>query len=126
MPSATGSGKVVPAPVQQLRLSMPFPVRQLPVLSPLPVTLVLPLPILPFLVLAIVLALGLAMGAGEDSPRFAPYLRAVGGTVYGVVLLLIVASFAYFYPVLAAYPIDEGMWRDRLWFDVWIYGSGGS
>ncbi|WP_047870293.1 dolichyl-phosphate-mannose--protein mannosyltransferase [Nocardiopsis sp. RV163] len=82
-------------------------------------------PLLPFLVLAIVLALGLAMGAGEDSPRFAPYTRAVGGIVYGVVLLLIVANFAYFYPVLSAYPIDEGMWRERMWFDVWIYGNGG-
>jgi len=49
----------------------------------------------------------------------------VGGIVYGVVLLLIVANFAYFYPVLSAYPIDEGMWRERMWFDVWIYGNGG-
>lgn len=83
-------------------------------------------PLLPFLVLAIVLSLGLVMGAGEESPRFAPYMRAMGGIVYGVVLLLIVANFAYLYPVLSAYPIDEGMWRERLWFDVWIYGSGGS
>ncbi|MFD6950977.1 glycosyl transferase family 39 [Nocardiopsis sp. TSRI0078] len=91
-----------------------------------PMFLFYALPLLPFLVLAIVLALGLVLGAGEGSPRFAPYLRAAGGIVYGVVLLLIVACFAYFYPVLSAYPVDEGMWRERLWFDVWIYGSGGS
>ena len=45
--------------------------------------------------------------------------------VFGVVLLLIIAHFTYFYPVLAAYPLDESIWRERLWFDVWIYGSGG-
>jgi dolichyl-phosphate-mannose--protein O-mannosyl transferase len=91
-----------------------------------PMFLFYALPLLPFLVLAIVLALGLVMGAGDDSPRFAPYLRAGGGIVYGVVLLLIVACFAYFYPVLAAYPIEESVWRERLWFDVWIYGNDAS
>ncbi|WP_026126456.1 dolichyl-phosphate-mannose--protein mannosyltransferase [Nocardiopsis xinjiangensis] len=84
------------------------------------------LPMLPFLILAIVLMLGLVMGAGEESPRFAPYTRALGGVVFGVVLLLVVANFAYLYPVMSAYPMDEGLWRERLWFDVWIYGNGGS
>ncbi len=91
-----------------------------------PMFLFYALPILPFLVLAIVLMLGLVMGAGEESPRFAPYTRAFGGVVFGVVLLLVLANFAYLYPVLSAYPMDEGLWRERLWFDVWIYGSGGS
>ncbi|MCY9785912.1 phospholipid carrier-dependent glycosyltransferase [Nocardiopsis sp. EMB25] len=91
-----------------------------------PMFLFYALPILPFLVLAIVLMLGLAMGPGEESPRFAPYARAVGGIVFGVVMLLIIAHFAYLYPVLSAYPIDEASWRERLWFDVWIYGNGGS
>ncbi len=90
-----------------------------------PMFLFYALPLLPFLVLGIVLMLGLVMGAGQDSPRFAPYMRALGGVVFGVVLLLIIAHFTYFYPVLAAYPLDESIWRERLWFDVWIYGSGG-
>ena len=91
-----------------------------------PMFLFYALPILPFLVLAIVLALGLVMGAGEDSPRFAPYLRALGGVVFGVVVLLTIAHFAYLYPVLSAYPIPEETWRDRLWFDVWVYGRDAS
>ncbi|MFY7065596.1 dolichyl-phosphate-mannose--protein mannosyltransferase [Nocardiopsis changdeensis] len=87
-----------------------------------PMFLFYALPMLPFLVLAIVLMLGLVMGAGEESPRFSPYLRALGGIVFGVVMLLIIAHFAYLYPVLAAYPLDQEMWDERLWFRVWIYG----
>jgi dolichyl-phosphate-mannose--protein O-mannosyl transferase len=91
-----------------------------------PMFLFYALPVLPFLVLAIVLMLGLVMDAGENSPRHGPYLRALGGVVFGVLSLLIIAHFAYLYPVLAAYPIDEPSWRQRLWFDVWIYGNGPS
>ena len=91
-----------------------------------PMFLFYALPILPFLVLGIVLALGLLMGAGDDSPRFAPYTRALGGVVFGVVVLLIIAHFAYLYPVLSAYPLPEETWGDRLWFDVWIYGRDAS
>ncbi|GAB2516791.1 dolichyl-phosphate-mannose--protein mannosyltransferase [Nocardiopsis aegyptia] len=91
-----------------------------------PMFLFYALPVLPFLVLAIVLMLGLVMDSGENNARFGPYLRAMGGVVFGVLLLLIIAHFAYLYPVLASYPIDEQSWRQRLWFDVWIYGNGSS
>lgn len=84
------------------------------------------LPILPFLVLAIVLALGLLMGSGEDTPGYAPYTRALGGVVYGVVMLLVIANFAYIHPVISAEAISYESWRERMWFDVWIYGSGRS
>ncbi|MFW6638860.1 dolichyl-phosphate-mannose--protein mannosyltransferase [Nocardiopsis algeriensis] len=87
-----------------------------------PMFLFYALPFLPFLVLAIVLMLGLVMGSNEESPRFAPYRRAAGGVVFGVVLLLVIAHFAYLYPVISAYPVDRESWGHQLWFDVWIYG----
>ena len=91
-----------------------------------PMFLFYALPFLPFLVLGIVLMLGMLMGAGEDSPRFAPYTRALGGVVFGVVVLLTIAHFAYLYPVLSAYPLPDDTWGDRLWFEVWIYGRDAS
>lgn len=91
-----------------------------------PMFLFYALPFLPFLVLAIVLMLGMLMGSGEDSPRFAPYTRALGGVVFGVVVLLTIAHFAYLYPVLSAYPLPDDTWGDRLWFEVWIYGRDAS
>ncbi|WP_046468979.1 dolichyl-phosphate-mannose--protein mannosyltransferase [Allosalinactinospora lopnorensis] len=83
------------------------------------------LPVLPFVVLAIVLSLGLIMGAGEDSPGYSPWSRVVGGVVFGVVLLLIIANFAYLYPVLSAEVIPYDSWAERMWFETWIYGSAG-
>ncbi|GAA3742558.1 phospholipid carrier-dependent glycosyltransferase [Salinactinospora qingdaonensis] len=84
------------------------------------------LPMLPFLALAIVLALGLLMGRDADDPQYSPRRRIVGGVGYGVVMLLIVANFLFFYPVLSAQIIPYEQWADRMWFDTWIYGSSGS
>ncbi|CAM3757170.1 dolichyl-phosphate-mannose--protein mannosyltransferase [Nocardiopsis gilva] len=83
------------------------------------------LPVLPFLALAIVLTLGLIMGAGENSPRYSPWIRVVGGVVFGVVLLVIIADFAFMYPVLSAETIPYDEWAERMWFPTWIYGNGG-
>ncbi|MFV2196522.1 dolichyl-phosphate-mannose--protein mannosyltransferase [Nocardiopsis sp. LOL_012] len=88
-----------------------------------PMFLFYALPFLPFLALAITLVLGIVLGPDGDGHRYGVYRRAAGGTVFGVVLLLFLAHFAYLYPVLAAYPIDGSLWRELLWFDVWIYGS---
>ncbi len=49
-----------------------------------------------------------------------PWGRVVGGVVYGVVLLLILANFVYLYPVLSAEVIPYEAWADRMWFDTWI------
>jgi dolichyl-phosphate-mannose--protein O-mannosyl transferase len=87
------------------------------------------LPMLPFLALAIVLALGLAMGPGETSPGYAPWARVAGGVLYGVVMLLVIANFAYLYPILSAEVIPYEDWAGRMWFRPWIYGNadpGGS
>ena len=83
------------------------------------------LPMLPFLVLAIVLALGLAMGPAGGGPGYSPWRRVLGGMVYGVVVLLIVANFTYIYPILSAETIPYESWADRMWFRTWIYGNGG-
>src|SRR5690606_41744626 len=57
------------------------------------------LPFLPFLVLAMVLALGLAMGDDDAGPDYLPGRRIFGGIVFGVVMLLVIIDFAYMYPV---------------------------
>ncbi|MFC7326673.1 dolichyl-phosphate-mannose--protein mannosyltransferase [Marinactinospora rubrisoli] len=81
------------------------------------------LPMLPFLVLALVLSLGLAMGPGPADPLFSPRRRIAGGVLYGVVMLLVVANFGYLYPVLSAEVIPYEQWADRMWFDTWIFGN---
>ncbi|TQN30302.1 dolichyl-phosphate-mannose-protein mannosyltransferase [Haloactinospora alba] len=92
------------------------------------------LPMLPFLALAIVLAIGLVIGQrgagsadGTDGsvPGRSPWARVAGGVVFGVVLLLVIANFTYLYPVLSAQSIPYEAWSDRMWFDTWIYGSAG-
>ncbi|TDQ45608.1 dolichyl-phosphate-mannose--protein mannosyltransferase [Actinorugispora endophytica] len=83
------------------------------------------LPMLPFLVLALVLTLGLLMGPDVDHRDFSLRSRIIGGVVYGVVLLLVIANFAYLYPVLSAEVIPYEEWADRMWFSTWIYGNGG-
>ena len=81
------------------------------------------LPLLPFLALAIVLALGLLLGPNADSPQFGVIRRVVGGVISGVTMLLILANFAFMYPVLSAEPITREQWGERMWFDTWIYGQ---
>ncbi|PSK98386.1 dolichyl-phosphate-mannose-protein mannosyltransferase [Murinocardiopsis flavida] len=83
------------------------------------------LPVVPFLAIAIVLALGLAMGSEVGDPRYAPWTRVAGGVLYGVVLLLIIANFAYFYPILSAEVVPHEQWAKRMWAETWIYGNAG-
>jgi dolichyl-phosphate-mannose--protein O-mannosyl transferase len=52
-----------------------------------------------------------------------------GGVLYGVVMLLVIANFAYLYPILSAEVIPYEDWAGRMWFRTWIYGNadpGGS
>jgi dolichyl-phosphate-mannose--protein O-mannosyl transferase len=82
------------------------------------------LPITPFMVLAITYVLrDLAAativlrdpdGTLVESTRH-PYLPVVWGYV-----LLAVALFVWFWPVLTAHPITDTMWRTRVWFRGWI------
>ena len=72
-------------------------------------------PITPFLVLADVYwlrALARFRFEGASSRAFLPV--AVG------FVALCVAAFAFFWPVLTAYPLSRAAWQLRMWFPSWI------
>jgi len=71
---------------------------------------------LPFLVMAITLCLGLMIG----QVMAAPGRRAVGAVLAGAYLLLVLADFAYLYPVLTAKVIPYAFWHQRMWFGGWV------
>lgn len=59
--------------------------------------------------------LGLAKGDPSGERR-----RTVGAVAAGVLVLLIVWNFIYFWPLYTGTPIPEDSWRDRMWLDTWI------
>jgi dolichyl-phosphate-mannose-protein mannosyltransferase len=70
----------------------------------------------PFLVLAVTLTLGLVLG-----PRGAtPTRRAWGASIAGCYLLLVLANFAWMYPLYVAKVIPYSEWLSRMWFHSWI------
>jgi dolichyl-phosphate-mannose--protein O-mannosyl transferase len=71
---------------------------------------------LPFLVMAITLCLGLIIG----QPGAAPRRRVAGAVITGAYLLLVLANFAYLYPMLTAQAIPYATWQQRIWFSSWI------
>lgn len=73
-------------------------------------------PMLPFMVLAIVLCLGLLIGPARDTGS----RRVLGTAVAGAYLLVVLANFLYLYPVLTAKFIPWEVWRDHMWLDSWI------
>jgi len=70
----------------------------------------------PYLVMAITLCLGLIIGPVTAPPG----RRAVGAVVAGGYLLLVLANFAFLYPVLAAQVLPYSAWHQRMWFSSWI------
>ena len=71
---------------------------------------------LPFLVLALTLALGQLVGAGRaPSPR-----RTVGVVVAGSFMVLMILAFAWFWPIWTDVLLTRGEWLDRMWFYRWI------
>jgi dolichyl-phosphate-mannose--protein O-mannosyl transferase len=70
------------------------------------------LPDVPFMVLAVTIALGVLVGSRLASSR----RRLIGIVVTGGYLLVAVANFGYLYPVLAAQPIPYSSWHQRMWF----------
>jgi dolichyl-phosphate-mannose-protein mannosyltransferase len=71
---------------------------------------------LPYLVMAITLCLGLIIGP----TMAAPGRRATGAIVAGAYLLLVLANFAFLYPVLTAQVLPYAFWHERMWFGSWI------
>ena len=70
------------------------------------------LPNVPFMVLAVTMAVGLVLGhRGQSEIR-----RASGVTVAAGYLSMVVILFYFFYPILAARNIPQSQWHRRIWF----------
>ncbi|MDT0395318.1 MULTISPECIES: phospholipid carrier-dependent glycosyltransferase [Streptomyces] len=71
---------------------------------------------LPFLCLAVAMLLGALIGP----PRSSDTRRVAGATAAGVLTLLIVWNFIYFWPIYTGTPIPIEDWRARMWLDTWV------
>ncbi|MEU0086149.1 phospholipid carrier-dependent glycosyltransferase [Streptomyces sp. NPDC006274] len=70
----------------------------------------------PFLCLAVAMMIGAILGPpGSDERR-----RAVGAIGAGVLVLLIIWNFIYFWPIYTGTPIPVDEWRGRMWLDTWV------
>jgi dolichyl-phosphate-mannose-protein mannosyltransferase len=71
---------------------------------------------LPFLVLAITLALGKILG-----PSTAPTPRRTAGVVIGgSYVVLVMLNFAWFWPIYTDGLLTHAEWLQRIWFSRWI------
>ena len=66
------------------------------------------------------LALAMTAGALAGPPGSSDRRRTVGVVGAGVVGLLIVWNFIYFWPIYTGQTIPMDEWRHRMWFDTWI------
>ncbi|MGX2995209.1 dolichyl-phosphate-mannose--protein mannosyltransferase [Streptomyces sp. JNUCC 64] len=70
----------------------------------------------PFLCLAVAMMVGALLG-----PKGSTELRRTAGAAgAGVLVLLIIWNFVYFWPIYTAQPIPIDSWRARMWLDTWI------
>ena len=69
------------------------------------------LPVVPFMVLAVTMSLGAILGRASASTL----RRTVGISVAAAYLVVVAATFGFFYPVLAAKPITYDQWHERMW-----------
>ncbi|MEU9982031.1 phospholipid carrier-dependent glycosyltransferase [Streptomyces sp. NPDC050856] len=73
----------------------------------------------PFLCLAVTMMIGAMLG--PSGPHEATERRrTVGAVGAGVLVLLIVWNFIYFWPLYTGQPIPMEEWRDRMWLDTWV------
>ncbi len=71
---------------------------------------------LPFTVLALTLVLGRVLG----SPYARRRRRMVGAIVAGAAVVLVMANFAWFWPIYTNQLLTTPEWLDRIWFRRWI------
>ena len=74
------------------------------------------LPGVPFLCLGLALVAGWAIGGPGSSLR----RRRTGIALVAVHLALVVANFAWLYPLLAAQTLPYEDWSARIWFSSWV------
>ncbi|MEU5715435.1 phospholipid carrier-dependent glycosyltransferase [Streptomyces sp. NPDC020403] len=85
----------------------------------------------PFLCLAVTMMIGallgpaagagtrLRVGLGTADPT-GERRRTLGAIAAGVLVLLIVWNFVYFWPLYTGTSLPENSWRDRMWLDSWV------
>lgn len=66
------------------------------------------------------IALALTMGRLIGGPRSSYSKRATGTALSGAFVVLVVANFAWFWPVLTDGLLTTSEWLDRIWFRRWI------
>lgn len=71
---------------------------------------------LPFLVLALTLAIGRLIGRSREPSR----RRTVGVVVSGAFVVLAIVNFAWFWPIYTDQLLTHSEWLDRIWFSRWI------
>ena len=72
--------------------------------------------IIPFTVVAVTLLLGRLLGDQEASPQRRMWGAVVGGTY----VALVIANFAWFWPIYTDELITTPEWLQRIWFRSWI------
>jgi len=70
----------------------------------------------PFTVLGISMMLGAIMGP----PNASPWRRGLGIGIAGGLVLMVLLTFVWFYPIYTAELIPTDQWRQRMWFHTWI------
>ncbi|MCX4911385.1 dolichyl-phosphate-mannose--protein mannosyltransferase [Streptomyces sp. NBC_00878] len=70
----------------------------------------------PYLCLAVAMLVGAMLGPPGSSEN----RRARGAVGAGVLVLLIVWNFVYFFPIYAGTTIPYSDWHSRMWLDTWI------
>ncbi|MGW1890226.1 dolichyl-phosphate-mannose--protein mannosyltransferase [Streptomyces sp. NPDC002004] len=70
----------------------------------------------PFLCLAVAMMIGAILGPPGATER----RRVAGAATAGVLVLLIVWNFIYFWPIYTGTTIPLDAWRARMWLDSWV------
>ncbi|WRZ92408.1 phospholipid carrier-dependent glycosyltransferase [Streptomyces sp. NBC_01007] len=70
----------------------------------------------PFLCLAVAMMIGAILGPPGAGER----RRVIGAAGAGVLVLLIVWNFIYFWPLYTGTAIPIEQWRSRMWLDTWV------
>ncbi|MCQ0015775.1 hypothetical protein [Actinomadura madurae] len=62
-----------------------------------------------------------AGGGARPAPlQGAGLRRLVGAAAAGAFMLVVLANFAYFHPILSAQTLPYEDWHERIWFQSWV------